>query len=44
MAKLNAKSVESWYKASKRQEIPDDLLPGLYFIVQPTGKKSWQGR
>jgi hypothetical protein len=25
----------------KRLEIPDGLLTGLYFVVQPTGKKSW---
>ena len=28
----------------KRLEIPDGLLTGLYFVVQPTGKKSWAVR
>ncbi len=26
---------------SRRVEIPDGLLPGLYLIVQPSGAKSW---
>jgi integrase len=29
---------------SKRQEIPDSKAPGLFFIVQPSGKKSWAVR
>lgn len=29
---------------NKRLEIPDGLLTGLYFIVQPTGRKSWAVR
>ena len=28
----------------RRLEIPDGLLTGLYFIVQPTGRKSWAVR
>ncbi|WP_442577916.1 tyrosine-type recombinase/integrase [Mesorhizobium sp. ASY16-5R] len=28
----------------KRQEIPDGVLVGLYFVVQPTGRKSWAVR
>jgi integrase len=31
-------------KEKKRREIPDGLVPGLYFIVQPTGAKSWAVR
>lgn len=31
-------------EAGKRVEIPDGLLPGLYLIVQPSGKKSWAVR
>jgi hypothetical protein len=27
-----------------RKEIPDALLPGLYFVVQPSGAKSWAVR
>lgn len=28
----------------KRLEVPDGVLAGLYFIVQPTGRKSWAVR
>ena len=42
MAKvLTAKSVEAAKPTDKRQEIPDAGMPGLYLVVQPTGKKSW---
>lgn len=45
MAKpLTAKQVEIERPSSKRREIPDGLLPGLYFIVQPSGAKSWAVR
>jgi integrase len=27
-----------------RREIPDGVLSGLYFVIQPTGKKSWAVR
>lgn len=42
--KLTATTVQNLKPADRRQEIPDDLLPGLYLIVQPTGKKAWQVR
>jgi integrase len=29
---------------TKRLEIPDGLLPGLYFVLQPSGAKSWAVR
>jgi integrase len=29
---------------SKRLEVPDGLLPGLYFVVQPSGARSWAVR
>jgi integrase len=29
---------------NKRLEIPDGYLAGLYFVVQPTGRKSWAVR
>ena len=29
---------------AKRLEIPDGILSGLYFVIQPTGKKSWAVR
>jgi len=28
-------------KPEPRREIPDERFPGLYLIVQPSGKKSW---
>ncbi|MDE2466173.1 MAG: tyrosine-type recombinase/integrase [Alphaproteobacteria bacterium] len=30
--------------ADKRREIPDGVVTGLYFIVQPSGRKSWAVR
>jgi integrase len=42
--KLKATTVENLQATSKRQEIPDDLCTGLYLVIQPTGKKSWQVR
>ena len=30
--------------AARRLEIPDAALPGLYFIIQPSGAKSWAVR
>ena len=44
MAKLTVKGVEAVQPLRARQEIPDALLPGLYFIVQPSGAKSWAVR
>jgi integrase len=44
MPKLTARSVETIKPSKKRQELPDTLLPGLYFIVQPSGAKSWAVR
>lgn len=29
---------------NKRLELPDGILTGLYFIIQPTGRKSWAVR
>lgn len=42
--KLTAATVDKMQPTDKRQEIPDALCTGLYFIVQPTGKKGWQIR
>src|SRR3954447_2169190 len=28
----------------KRVELPDGLLPGLYFVLQPSGVRSWAVR
>ena len=44
MAKLTAKSIETIRAGTARREVPDAFLPGLYFIVQPSGAKSWAVR
>jgi integrase len=44
MARLTIKSIEAAAATETRREIPDQLLPGLYFIVQPSGAKSWAVR
>src|SRR5437868_385168 len=42
---LTAKSVEQVKPdPSKRLEVPDGLLTGLYLVVQPSGAKSWAVR
>jgi integrase len=41
---LTARRVETAKPTSARQEIPDALLPGLYFILQPSGAKSFAVR
>jgi integrase len=42
--KLTALAVENAKAGSKRIEVPDAALPGLYLVVQPTGAKSWAYR
>jgi integrase len=39
---LTAKTIEA-LKAhpTKRREVPDAALPGLYLVIQPSGAKSW---
>jgi integrase len=44
MAKLTVRSVEAVTPTKDRREIPDGYLRGLYFIVQPSGAKSWAVR
>ena len=45
MAKtLTVKMVEQSKPTEKRQEIADAVVPGLYLLVQPSGKKSWATR
>src|SRR5829696_2012663 len=46
MAKaLTVQSVERLkLDRNKRLEIPDGLLPGLYFVLQPSGVRSWAMR
>lgn len=42
MAKaLTTKAAEAVRPTKKRQEIPDGIVQGLYFVVQPSGAKSW---
>jgi len=42
--KLTAANVEKMKPTDKRQQISDDICPGLNLIVQPTGKKGWAVR
>jgi integrase len=43
--RLTVKGVEAIEPAEKRREIPDDLMMGLYLLVQPgTGHKTWAVR
>jgi integrase len=45
MAKaFTIKTLENLKPGPARREIPDGLLPGLYFILQPSGKASWACR
>jgi integrase len=45
MAKaLTVKTLENLKPGMTRREIPDGLLQGLYFILQPSGKASWAVR
>src|SRR5258706_10626655 len=41
---LTTKSVENEKPGTDRKEIPDGLLVGLYFVVQPSGAKSFAVR
>jgi hypothetical protein len=43
--KLTARKVEQTRpNPSKRREIPDGGKPGLYLVIQPSGRKSWAVR
>ena len=45
MAKaLTIRALENARPGKARREIPDGHMPGLYFIVQPSGAKSWAAR
>ena len=45
MAKtLTGSAVDKVKPGSVRREIPDKLVPGLYLVVQPSGRKSWAVR
>jgi integrase len=41
---LTARRVESLVAGSARREILDAAMPGLYLIIQPSGRKSWAVR
>jgi integrase len=43
-AALTVKSLENLKPGPVRREVPDGLLPGLYFVIQPSGKSSWACR
>jgi integrase len=44
MRGLTVRAVETMRPKEIRREVPDRHLPGLYFIVQPSGAKSWAVR
>ena len=41
---LTTRSIEVATAGAARKELPDPYLPGLYFVVQPSGAKSWAVR
>lgn len=45
MAKaLTVKAIENIRPTAARQEVPDGLIRGLYFVMQPSGKAAWAVR
>ena len=44
MARLTTRTVETIKPRPTRQEIPDQLMAGLYLVVQPSGAKGWAVR
>ncbi|MGB8898976.1 MAG: integrase arm-type DNA-binding domain-containing protein [Methylocella sp.] len=45
MAKpLTVKALENLKPAGRRREVSDGGMPGLYFVIQPSGKQSWAYR
>jgi integrase len=45
MAKpLTIKALENLKPAARRREVSDGAMPGLYFVIQPSGKQSWAYR
>ncbi|VTZ52196.1 Integrase [Methylocella tundrae] len=45
MAKsLTVKALENLKPGDARKEVPDGLIRGLFFVLQPTGKASWAVR
>jgi Arm DNA-binding domain len=41
---LTTRTVETIKPSPSRKEIPDRYLPGLYLIVQPSGRRGWAVR
>jgi hypothetical protein len=41
---LTVKSIENFKTGPARREIPDGLIRGLFFILQPSGQASWAVR
>ena len=42
---LTVAAIEKWKPDPERRvEVPDAIAPGLYLVVQPSGKKSWAVR
>ena len=41
---LTVRAIETLKPGSARREVPDGNVPGLYLVVQPSGKKSWAVR
>lgn len=41
---LTVKALESLKPGPARREVPDGLLPGLYFVLQRSGQASWACR
>ena len=41
---LTVKAVENMKPGPARLEVPDGHMPGLYFVLQPTGAASWAVR
>jgi integrase len=39
--RMTVKAIEALKPSDKRQEIPDALMRGLYFVIQPSGHRSW---
>ncbi|HEY8009178.1 MAG TPA: Arm DNA-binding domain-containing protein [Methylocella sp.] len=45
MAKaLTIKALENLKPTSRRREVPDGGVGGLYYVIQPSGKTSWAFR
>lgn len=44
MRALTAASARRLMPSARRREVPDGAAPGLYLVIQPSGKKSWAYR